>query len=57
MDADAVLLLTEWKVFRELDPTALGALVAKKAIVDGRNCLDPVVWRAAGWHYRALGRP
>ena len=57
VDADAVLLLTEWKVFRELDPTALGALVAKKAIVDGRNCLDPVVWRAAGWHYRALGRP
>ena len=56
-DADAVLLLTEWKVFRELDPTALGALVAEKTIVDGRNCLDPVVWRAAGWHYRALGRP
>ena len=26
-------------------------------IIDGRNCLDPVTWRAAGWTYRALGRP
>jgi UDPglucose 6-dehydrogenase len=55
--ADAVLLLTEWKQYRELDPGALGSLVAHRAIVDGRNCLDPVAWRKAGWHYRALGRP
>jgi UDPglucose 6-dehydrogenase len=25
--------------------------------VDGRNALDPATWRAAGWTYRALGRP
>ena len=55
--ADAVLLLTEWKQYRQLDPAAIGSLVADRAIVDGRNCLDPVAWRAAGWHYRALGRP
>ena len=55
--ADTVLLLTEWRDYRELDPEALGELVAVKSIVDGRNCLDPREWRAAGWAYRALGRP
>ncbi len=55
--ADAVLLLTEWTQYRELDPESLGSLVAVRAILDGRNCLDPAQWRAAGWTYRALGRP
>jgi UDPglucose 6-dehydrogenase len=55
--ADAVLLLTEWKQYRELDPDRLGSLVAVRAILDGRNCLDPAQWRAADWTYRALGRP
>lgn len=55
--ADAVLLLTEWKEFRALDPVVLGSIVGTRAIVDGRNCLDPVQWRQAGWFYRALGRP
>jgi UDPglucose 6-dehydrogenase len=35
----------------------LSAVVSKRNIVDGRNALDPVKWRAADWHYRALGRP
>jgi len=56
-DADAVVLLTEWKEFRELDPAAFGAVVGEQRILDGRNCLDPEQWRAAGWRYRALGRP
>jgi nucleotide sugar dehydrogenase len=56
-DAHVVLLLTEWREFRELDPEELGAFVAERNIVDGRNALDPERWRAAGWHYRALGRP
>ncbi|MEJ3403888.1 UDP-glucose/GDP-mannose dehydrogenase family protein [Rathayibacter sp. YIM 133350] len=55
--ADAVLLLTEWKQYRALDPEWLGSIVREKVIVDGRNCLDPAVWREAGWRYRALGRP
>ena len=29
----------------------------RKAVIDGRNALDPERWRAAGWTYRALGRP
>jgi len=55
--AHVVLLLTEWQQFREIDPVRLAEVVASPAIVDGRNCLDPAVWRAAGWTYRALGRP
>jgi UDPglucose 6-dehydrogenase len=55
--ADVVLHLTEWREFRELDPAALGEAAAAKVILDGRNALDPRVWRRAGWTYRAMGRP
>ena len=55
-DAELVLHLTEWPEFRMLDPEAVGSLVAKRRILDGRNALDPAAWRAAGWTYRALGR-
>jgi UDPglucose 6-dehydrogenase len=54
--ADVVLHLTEWREFREMDPGELAPVVARRNIVDGRNALDPEVWRAAGWTYRALGR-
>jgi UDPglucose 6-dehydrogenase len=56
-DADVVLHLTEWREFRDMDPGLLGPVVRRKHIVDGRNALDPLRWREAGWHYRALGRP
>ncbi|AGL19008.1 UDP-glucose/GDP-mannose dehydrogenase family protein [Actinoplanes sp. N902-109] len=56
-DADVVVLLTEWTEFRELEPAAMTAVVRQTKIVDGRHALDPVKWRAAGWEYRALGRP
>ncbi len=55
--ADAVVVLTEWKQFRSLDPVELGEKVDNKLIIDGRNCLDPAAWRAAGWTYRGMGRP
>jgi UDPglucose 6-dehydrogenase len=55
--AELVLLLTEWPEYVALSPDAVGGLVARKRILDGRNCLDPATWRAAGWSYRALGRP
>ncbi|GAB7192294.1 UDP-glucose/GDP-mannose dehydrogenase family protein [Kineococcus sp. NUM-3379] len=55
--ADVVLLLTEWQQYRDLDPQALSRIVRNRRILDGRNALDPVRWRAAGWTYRALGRP
>ncbi|WP_330305045.1 MULTISPECIES: UDP-glucose/GDP-mannose dehydrogenase family protein [unclassified Streptomyces] len=55
--ADVVLHLTEWREFRELDPAALGEAVTARVVLDGRNALDPEVWRRAGWTYRAMGRP
>ncbi|XAS71264.1 UDP-glucose/GDP-mannose dehydrogenase family protein [Micrococcaceae bacterium Sec5.1] len=56
-NADAVLLLTEWQEYRELDPYLLKDSVSTPRILDGRNVLDPGKWRDAGWHYRGLGRP
>ncbi|MFJ2776266.1 UDP-glucose dehydrogenase family protein [Kitasatospora sp. NPDC087315] len=55
--AHVVLHLTEWKEFRDLDPAELGAVVEERRLLDGRNVLDAAAWRAAGWTYRALGRP
>ncbi|MDH6704403.1 UDPglucose 6-dehydrogenase [Kitasatospora sp. MAA19] len=55
--AHVVLHLTEWAEFRRLDPAELGAVVAERRLLDGRNVLDAEAWRSAGWTYRALGRP
>ncbi|MGW9631952.1 UDP-glucose dehydrogenase family protein [Agromyces sp. NPDC055520] len=55
--ADLVILATEWSEYRALDPEAAARLVGERRIIDGRNVLDPAAWRAAGWHYRGIGRP
>jgi UDPglucose 6-dehydrogenase len=54
--SDAILHLTEWKEYRELDPSVIGQLVKSKFLIDGRNALDRDKWRAAGWRVHALGR-
>jgi UDPglucose 6-dehydrogenase len=54
--ADAVLVLTEWREFIELDPAELADTVRAKVVVDGRNCLDAAKWTEAGWHVYALGK-
>ncbi|AEV83995.1 UDP-glucose 6-dehydrogenase [Actinoplanes sp. SE50] len=56
-DADVVVLLTEWNEFRDIEPSAMAAVVRGRRIVDGRHALVPAHWTAAGWEYRALGRP
>jgi len=55
-DAGAVVLLTEWTEFRELDPVEERAVVRTPLMIDGRNVLDRERWIAAGWRVRALGR-
>ncbi len=55
--ADLILHLTEWAEFRSLIPSSLDGIVRTRRILDGRSALDPELWRAAGWTYRALGRP
>ena len=54
--AELVLHLTEWKIYREIDPRELIKLVAQPTIIDGRNALDREKWQQAGWKFRALGR-
>jgi UDPglucose 6-dehydrogenase len=54
--ADVVLLLTEWKEYRQLRPEELSSAKGR-IILDGRNCLNQRVWQAAGWTIRSLGRP
>lgn len=55
--ADAVLLLTEWDQYRQIDPAAIHALARTAHIIDGRNTLSSQAWREAGWDYVGMGRP
>ena len=55
-EAGLVILATEWKQFKELDPQQAGQLVDKKHIIDGRNVLSVADWQQAGWKVEALGR-
>ena len=55
-DADLVLHLTEWREFRDLDPSKLADVVRHPRVLDGRNVLDAEAWREAGWEFRSMGR-
>jgi UDPglucose 6-dehydrogenase len=55
--ADAVVLVTEWPEFSDLDWTELAGVMSGKLVVDGRNALDPIALRAAGLIYEGIGRP
>jgi UDPglucose 6-dehydrogenase len=55
-DAEIVLHLTEWKIYREIDPIKVKSIVKNPIIIDGRNALDRDLWQSAGWKFRALGR-
>lgn len=55
-DAEIVLHLTEWKIYREIDPTKVKSIVKNPIVIDGRNALDRELWQSAGWKFRALGR-
>jgi len=54
--ADAVVLVTEWAEFLELDWTAVAERMAGTLVLDGRNALDAGAIRAAGLTYEGIGR-
>jgi UDPglucose 6-dehydrogenase len=54
--ADALVVLTEWNVFRAVNPVRLASLMRGKVIVDLRNIFDPEAMRAAGFDYSSIGR-
>ena len=55
-DADAVVLVTEWPEFLELDWEEVAEAMNGDLVIDGRNALDPEAVRAAGLHYEGIGR-
>jgi UDPglucose 6-dehydrogenase len=54
--AELLILGTEWKEYRELDPEVIAKLVKVKTVIDGRNVLDVAAWQKAGFRVIALGR-
>jgi len=55
-EADAVVLVTEWPEFTELDWEQVAEAMRGNLVIDGRNALDPVAVRAAGLAYEGIGR-
>ena len=54
--ADAVVLVTEWPEFRDLDWARVAQTVARRIVVDGRNCLDGALLARLGFAYHSVGR-
>ena len=54
--ADAMVVVTEWPEFAELDWTQVAERMSGRLVIDGRNTLDPEAVRAAGFAYEGIGR-
>ena len=54
--ADAVVVVTEWNEFKQLDLGRLKRVMRRPVMVDGRNVYDPDVMRKLGFVYRGIGR-
>jgi UDPglucose 6-dehydrogenase len=55
-NADALIIVTEWKEFRSPDFDNLKAKLKTPVIFDGRNMYDPLFVRGIGFGYLAIGR-
>ena len=55
-DVEAIVILTEWPEFRQLDWPRLAGLSAGARVVDTRNLLDPDVLDRAGLDWAGVGR-
>ena len=55
-DCDALILVTEWNEFKQLDLTKVKSLLKAPVIYDGRNIYDPTLMKEMGFTYRAIGR-
>ena len=56
-DADALLVLTDWNEFAQIDLAKLYAVLRYPIVIDGRNLFDPKVMLEAGFTYVSVGRP
>jgi UDPglucose 6-dehydrogenase len=55
-NCDALIVVTEWNEFKQLDLDKLKSLMKKPVILDGRNIYDPQAMKTMGFTYRGLGR-
>jgi UDPglucose 6-dehydrogenase len=53
---DAVVVVTDWNEFKQLDMSRVKSLMKEPVIVDGRNIYDPDLMKQLGFHYRGVGR-
>jgi UDPglucose 6-dehydrogenase len=56
LDANALLVITDWAEFRTLDLARIKDLMANPIIVDGRNMFEPGSVRKLGFEYYSVGR-
>ncbi len=56
-NADALILVTEWNEFKQLDLPRIAASMHQKVFIDGRNVYDPKEMKELGFQYRGVGRP
>jgi len=56
VDADAVVLVTEWAEYKNIDFGKVKAVVRQAVIFDGRNHLDPAAIKQLGFYYSGVGR-
>jgi UDPglucose 6-dehydrogenase len=56
-DADAAVIVTEWPELRSIITPEIRDSMARPVLIDGRNLLDPVAARDAGFVYEGIGRP
>jgi UDPglucose 6-dehydrogenase len=54
--ADALLVLTAWEEFRQLDLGRIKVGLRQPVVIDGRNFFDPVIMRSMGFQYQGFGR-
>ena len=54
--AHAVIVVTEWDLFRELDKEKMKQLMASANVIDGRNMYDPSDFTSLGFNYAGIGR-
>jgi UDPglucose 6-dehydrogenase len=55
-DADAVIIVTEWNEFKQLDLAQLKQVMRQPVIIDARNIYEPTMVKAMGFTYRGVGR-
>jgi len=56
IDADVLVVLTEWPTFCDVDPVSVGNALRSRCVVDARNLLDNAKWKAHGFTFVGVGR-